>query len=65
MILNWEKGKMMFGNSEDLYKNELYTFSNVVVPPIIERIANSAVTNNSVDLRDSLLRLKGSAKYSK
>ena len=52
----------MFGHNEDLYTNELYSFANVVVPPIVERAVNSAVIKNSGDLRDALARLRGSAK---
>ena len=65
MILNWERGKIMFGNSEDLYRNELYSFANVVAPPIVEKAVNSAVIKNANELKDALSRLKGSAKFAK
>ena len=63
MILNWDKGRMTFGNSDELYKNELYTFSNIIVPPLVEKAVNSGVMKNIKDLKDTLARLKGSAKY--
>ena len=55
----------MFGGDSELFKNELYTFANIVVPSALERIVNSAVIKNVNELKTELKSLKGSGKLDK
>ena len=62
MIINWEKGKQIMGNSEDLQRNELFNFANVVVPRSSEEITNCVVSGNIGTLKKEIQKLKGSSK---
>ena len=62
MIINWERGKQIFGNSEDLYKKEIYNFINIVVPSNTEKAVSSLMDNRKTELLFYLKNLEGSSK---
>lgn len=65
MIINWQRGKQLFGNSEDLLKNEIYNFINVVVPRNTQNSMNYVMEGRNDELKEELQELKGSSKLFK
>lgn len=65
MIINWEKGRQFFGNSDELYKRELFNFVHTVVPRNTERAVNYLFESKNRELIEELRELLGSAKYFK
>ena len=65
MIINWEKGKQVFGNSEELFRKEVYNFINVVVPRNTQNSMNFVMEGRNEELKQELKELQGSSKYSK
>ncbi len=62
MIINWERGKKLFGNSEDLFRNELFNFINVVVPRNTQNSVNYIMESRNEELKYELKELQGSSK---
>lgn len=65
MIINWERGKQLFGNSEELLKSEIYNFINVVVPRNTQNSMNYVMEGRNDELKLELKELKGSSKLLK
>lgn len=65
MIINWEKGRKLFGNSEELYKSELFNFVHTVVPKSSEKATNFLFEKNCEGLKQELIELQGSSKLLK
>ena len=62
MIINWERGKQLFGNSEDLFQSEIYNFINVVVPRNTQNSMNYIMEGRNEELKLELKELQGSSK---
>ena len=63
MIINFERGKQIFGNDEDFFQNELLNFANISSPQQLEACVAAHVQHNSDSAATHLQALLGSAKF--
>ena len=61
MIINWERGKSIYGNSKELFEREIFNFVNIAVPKNTENAINYQFENKVDSLKAELEELKGSS----
>ncbi len=62
MIINFERGKQIFGNAEDIFENELLNFANLSSPKQLESCVAAHMQHNSDAAAISLQSLYGSSR---